>query len=73
MRKKLSSAGVAAVLILLSCNNTANETDVTDSPNIGSVVDTMPVIKPQVTDSSGIIKTPSVNDNNVVNPDTSKN
>jgi hypothetical protein len=71
----LIACAISTIFILqvAACksNNNNNETTV-DSTHAGNVVDSMPVVNTPVTDSSAIITTPPVNDNNVVNPDTTK-
>jgi hypothetical protein len=59
-------------LHLIGCNNDRNKTPVADTAKIHSTIDSMPVVKPPITDSSAIIITPPANDNNVIIPDTSK-
>jgi hypothetical protein len=48
-------------------STTHGNTDTAGSP---ATTDTMPVVHPQNMDSSSIIKTPPVNDSNVVKPDS---
>ena len=53
---------------LLACNGSST-TSVTDSAT-AAPMDSMPVIKPTITDSSSIITTPPVNDHNSILPDS---
>jgi hypothetical protein len=61
------------ILQIVACNTNSNDTTtVEDSTQPGAVTDSMPVVNTPITDSSAIITTPRINDDNVVNPDTSK-
>ncbi len=58
-------------LQMIACDNSKMQTEIADSANNSSGVDSMPVVKTLITDSSNIIVTPPVNDSNVKIPDTS--
>jgi hypothetical protein len=57
----------AAILVLASCQNSSTNTSVNDSTK---VADTMPVLKPPIQESSGIIHTPPIHDSNAIMPDS---
>lgn len=57
-------------LFALGCNPGKREATTADSSQGPSGMDTMPVVHPEHLDTSGTIKTPPVNDNNVIVPDT---
>lgn len=59
------------VFQIIACDNVKTKTEIADSTNNSSGVDSMPVVKMPITDSSSIIITPPVNDSNVKIPDTS--
>ncbi|HNP21694.1 MAG TPA: hypothetical protein PKM63_19325 [Panacibacter sp.] len=54
-----------------ACGNANPNKVITDSAGSSSGVDSMPVVKPPVTDSNSVIITAPVNDSNVKVPDTS--
>ncbi len=53
---------------LFSCNGSAT-TSATDSAT-KAPMDSMPVIKPKISDTTGVMITPSVNDHNNIIPDS---
>jgi len=63
-----------AILIILSTvyfgSCTGGETKGNTDSAAPATTDTMPVVHPQSLDSSSIIKTPPVNDSNVIRPDS---
>lgn len=73
MKKLLNIFSCLPFVILVgavACNSNGGNATNRDTSNPQSVVDSMPVVKPPVTDSSAIFKTPPVNDNNVIMPDS---
>jgi hypothetical protein len=69
----LSGAVILGIFQLtISCNSNANNTPVTDSIHSSDVIDSMPVMNTPVMDSSSIIITPPVGDENVIIPDANK-
>ncbi len=72
-KSKTNNLAGAMILLLtisslLSCNGTAT-TSSTDSAT-KAPFDSMPIIKPNISDSAGIITTPPVNDHNNIIPDS---
>jgi len=69
--KKIISNTVLAICFIsgAACNGNTNSGK-TDSAEVPSAMDTMPVLHPGNFDSSGTIKTPPTNDNNAIVPDT---
>ena len=57
-------------ITLSSCNSGSDASNKTDSTFLSSPADSMPILIPPITDSSGVLKTPSVNDPNVILPDS---
>jgi hypothetical protein len=75
MRKPFSFPGLSLYLVVifaLSCNSKDTNNFAVDSTHADPISDSMPVLKPPITDTSGIITTPPINDDNVILPDTSK-
>lgn len=73
MKKRRSiTFGNLLILLLLTagCNMGGNKEAITDTVQAHSGIDSMPVVKPLIKDSSAIITTPPVNDDNVIVPDT---
>ena len=70
-RKNLTAVIMLILMVnaLLACNG-SSKTSATDSLKTAPM-DSMPIIKPPIADSSAIIKTPPVNDNNNIIPDSS--
>lgn len=69
--KKITSNTLATIFFILAAAcNVGTTSSKTDSSEVPSAMDTMPVLHPGNFDSSGTIKTPPTNDNNVINPDT---
>ena len=62
---------VALIIISnsIACNTGKSKIPQNDTVKT-SGVDSMPVVKPAVKDSSSILVTPPVNDSNVIKPDT---
>ena len=56
--------------LAIACSSGGNKAPAVDSPQAPSGSDTMPVLHPGKFDSSGTIKTPPTNDNNVIVPDS---
>jgi len=70
MKKLFGAISILLLVILINgCTGgeTKGNTDTTGTP---ATMDTMPVAHPGNMDSSSIIKTPPVNDSNVVKPDS---
>ena len=61
---------LSALIILLEKNTTGKSKIPQNNTVKTSGVDSMPVVKPAVKDSSSILVTPPVNDSNVIKPDT---
>jgi len=72
MKKMLLSTTAIIGLTFMACNGNADTGNSADSSKGSSAVVTMPVLHPDNFGSSGTIKTPPVNDDNVIIPDTSK-
>lgn len=72
MKKMLLYFAVIIFLTVAACKGNGNTGNGTDSAKVSSAMDTMPVLHPGNFDSSGTIKTPSTNDNNVIVPYTNK-
>lgn len=68
----LSCFAVIIFLTVAACKRNGSTGNGTNSAKAPSAMDTMPVLHPGNFDSSGTIKTPSTNDNNVIVPDTNK-
>ena len=68
MKRSSIFISCAMAVLLAACSGGAdtnsNDTTVTKG------ADSMPVIKPRVTDTGGTVITPPVNDNNVIVPDS---
>jgi hypothetical protein len=64
---------IILLAVFTACNepNKSSNSNQSSSDTIGITSDTMPVIKPPVHDTSGVVTTPPVNDSNVVRPDSS--
>lgn len=70
--KKYFAFALSAFVIFSACNagqHTPIKTE-TDTTQSTSSVDSMPVVKPQGTDTSHVVTPPATNDSNVVVPDT---
>jgi hypothetical protein len=69
--KKLLAIITIFLLVAFANGCRGGETKVnTDTAGTPATTDTMPIVHPQNMDSSSIIKTPPVNDSNVVKPDS---
>jgi hypothetical protein len=58
------------LVTVFSCSSGTGKNNGSDTTESASGLDSMPVVKPSVRDSSGIKITPPANDSNVINPDT---
>jgi len=70
--RKLFNYLVALIIISnsIACNTGKSKMPQNDTGKTSSGVDSMPIVKPPVKDSSSILVTPPVNDSNVIKPDT---
>lgn len=57
------------LFIIAGCNN-AETIQGTDTTGVPSALDFMPVLHPGRFDSTGVVKTPPTNDDNVIVPDS---
>ena len=55
---------------LSSCNSGPDALNKNDSTFLSPPADSMPIVIPPISDSSGVLKTPPVNDPNVILPDS---
>ncbi len=70
MKKFIHVIIFSGFLFAFGCNPGKRDATTADSLQVPSATDTMPVLHPGHFDTSGTIKTPPVNDNNVIVPDT---
>jgi hypothetical protein len=59
---------LAGIIAFLACNEPNRSSN---SSTDADAADSMPIVKPPVHDTSGVMTTPPINDSNVVRPDTS--
>ena len=58
-------------ITFFACNTTPGKNDNADTTLLITPLDSMPVVVPPISDTTGIMKTPPVNDRNVILPDSS--
>jgi hypothetical protein len=63
---------MSLIFVLSSTGCNSSENNATNGTANPESADSMPVVRPHTTDSGSIMTTPPVNDNNVVNPDTTQ-